>query len=85
MLRMDKVQDHHSKEDRRALVSFYKIYHSAGNRFSIDPIPILRCHQNQCRGTRASPVKGKPIDPTNSCRIKKCTNKNVKKKKYKEN
>lgn len=47
--------DHH----HRVVVWCYKIFLKDGNRFCIDPIPILRCHRNRCREIRPSPAKGK--------------------------
>lgn len=61
MLKMDKEQDHHLKVAHRALVLYYKIFHSVVNHFFIDLIRTLRCHQSQCHETQASQAKGKPI------------------------
>lgn len=59
MWRMDQEQDHRWREDRPVPGWYYKICHNVASRFSIGPIPILKCHQNQCRAIRALPAKGK--------------------------
>jgi hypothetical protein len=59
MLKMDKVRGHHWRVARLPLASYFKICRNDENHFYIDPIQILRCHQNQCPEIRALQVKGK--------------------------
>lgn len=61
MWRMDQEQDHRWREDRPVPGWYYKICHNVASRFSIGPIPILKCHRNQCRAIRALPAKGKQL------------------------
>lgn len=52
-LRMDRVRGLHSRVPRQPLDLFFKICHKDASHFSIDRIPILKCHQSRCRGIRA--------------------------------